>query len=51
MPGLGLLPMHTVMNCEKTTKQVRFGLNGSYSCDMEATRYTTGAPRPTAAAA
>lgn len=35
MPGLGLLPMHTVMNREKTTKQVRFGLNGSDSCDME----------------
>ena len=33
MPGLGLLPMHTVMNREKTTKQVRFGLNGSGSCD------------------
>lgn len=35
MPGLELLPMHTVMNREKTTKQVRFGLNGSGSCDME----------------
>lgn len=35
MPGLGLLPMHTVMNREKTTKQVRFGLNGIGSCDME----------------
>ena len=27
--------MHTVMNREKTTKQVRFGLNDSGSCDME----------------
>lgn len=51
MPGLGLLPMHTVMNREKTTKQVRFGLNDSAAATWRATRYTTGAPRPTAAAA
>lgn len=51
MPGLGLLPMHTVMNREKTTKQVRFGLNGSAAATWRATRYTTGTPRPTAAAA
>ena len=45
MPGLGLLPMHTVMNREKTTKQVRFGLNGSGSCDMEGLRDTQRAHR------
>ena len=35
MPGLGLLPVHTIMNREKTTRQVKFGLYGTDCHDME----------------